>query len=128
MTDDRLNNISKAMAMTLITLICLLVFLAKAFGQDTGNHTHTGADLARFRLVRILPAKVLYIEPNEHGKRVEYEARDSKEIEVNFFQKTKEVLGDEPKKGEYFWFAYCGEDWHLYSIYAVTNEQRKALK
>lgn len=114
MTDDKLNNISRAFAMALITIICLLVFLAKAFGQDTGrntgNHDHETNKLERWRNVRVIPAKVIYVERNEQGTRIEYVARDANEIENGWFQATKETKGDTPKKGEWYFFAFCYAD------------------
>ncbi len=146
MTEDRVGNIGKAIGTVMAVIIIMLAIIAHAFGQErpkesdssatksiqdanaNHSHSHVDASLLRFRLIRIIPAKITYIEPNEKGQRIEYVAKDSKEIENGFFQKTKETLGDEPKKGEYYWFAYCAEDRHLYSIFVPTAEQLKALK
>lgn len=138
MTDDKLANISRAFAMVLITIICLLVFIAKAFGQvadiqppsgqNSATHDHERNQLARWRLIRIIPAKVTYIEKNEKGTRIEYYASDKNEVENGWFQATKETTGETPKKGEIYWFSYCYGDQHLYGIYALTAEQKKGLK
>ena len=138
MTDDKLSNISRAFAMVIIIFICLLVFIAKAFGQvadiqpsggqNSATHDHSTNRLSRWRLVRIVPAKITYIERNEKGTRIEYVTNDQFEIENGYFQTTKETTGDAPKKGEWFWFTYCLDDRYLYGIYKPTVEQLKVLK
>lgn len=139
MTDDKLANISRAFAMALITIICILIFLARAFGQvaenhpsggqnSATNHDHITNRLSRWRLIRILPAKITYVERNEKGTRIEYETHDQFEIENGYFQATAETLGDAPKKGEWMWFSFCVDDRYLYGIYKPTAEQLKVLK
>ena len=129
MTDDKLSNISRAAAMVIIIFICLLVFIAKAFGQsNNSSHDHESNRLNRWRLIRIIPAKVTFIERNEKGTRIEYEAHDRYEIENGWFQATKETTGETPKKGDWMWFSFCYEDRHLYGIYKPTAEQMKVLK
>ena len=135
MTDDKISNISRAIAMVIIILICFLVFVARTFGQENqppsgqnSAHDHVSNRLSRFRLVRVIPAKVTYVERNENGTRIEYIAKDHYEIENGYFQATKETKGDEPKKGDWYWFSFCQDDRHLYGIYRPTQEQLRVLK
>src|SRR5690348_17219086 len=118
MTEDRVGNIGKAIGTVIAVIILSLCIIAKAFGQEnqppSGQnsatspfkenlttptikdsltvHSHTDASLQRFRLVRITsPAKVLYVEPNEKGFKVDYILQDRYEIENGSFQVTKET-------------------------------------
>lgn len=132
MTEDRVGNIGKTIGTVIAVIIIMLAIVAHAFGQDTGrntgNHDHETNKLERWRNVRVIPAKVTYVERNEQGTRIEYVARDANEIENGWFQATKETKGDTPKKGEWYFFAFCYADRHLYGIYIVSVEQKRGLK
>ena len=139
MTEDRVGNIAKALGTVIAVIIIMLAIVAHAFGQVAENHPPSGQNsatdhdhernqLARWRLIRIIPAKVTYIEKNEKGTRIEYYASDKNEVENGWFQATKETTGETPKKGEWMWFSFCQVDRHLYGIYRPTAEQLKVLK
>ena len=138
MTEDRVGNIAKALGTVIAVIVLVLAIIAHAFGQvadiqpsggqNSATHDHSTNRLSRWRLVRIVPAKITYIERNEKGTRIEYATNDQFEIENGYFQTTKETTGDAPKKGEWFWFTYCLDDRYLYGIYKPTVEQLKVLK
>ena len=122
MTEDRVGNIAKAIGTVIAVIIIMLAIVAHAFGQ----HSHTDGSIKRFKLVRITaPAKILYVEPNEFGHKVEYVSQDKYEIENGSFQATKETKGETPKKGKWMWFVFCEEDRYLYAIYELTAEQKR---
>ena len=138
MTEDRVGNIAKALGTVIAVIVLVLAIIAHAFGQvadiqpsggqNSATHDHSTNRLSRWRLVRIVPAKITYIERNEKGTRIEYVTNDQFEIENGYFQTTKETTGDVPKKGEWFWMTFCEADRHLYGIYKPTPEQLKVLK
>ena len=138
MTEDRVGNIAKALGTVIAVIVLVLAIIAHAFGQvadiqpsggqNSATHDHSTNRLSRWRLVRIVPAKITYIERNEKGTRIEYVTNDQFEIENGYFQTTKETTGDVPKKGEWFWFTYCLDDRYLYGLYKPTVEQLKVLK
>jgi hypothetical protein len=133
MTDDKLNNISRAFAMALITIICILVFLAKAFGQDTGrntgNHTHSENSFERFDNIRLRPpGKILNVERVESGTRIDVMFSTKNLLKYETLTLTKETKGDAVIKGGMFWIYLCQEDGYVYAVYSLTDPQKKALK
>lgn len=137
MTDDKLNNISRAFAMVLITIICLLVFLAKAFGQEnhppsgqnSATHTHLDDSFERFDNIRLRPpGKILNVERVENGTKIEVLFSSKHQIKYETLTLTKETKGDAVIKGHYVWIYLCQEDGYVYAIYNVTAEQKRGLK
>lgn len=141
MTDDKLNNVARAMAFTVIMFILLLVFIAKAFGQVAENHPPSGQNSAthshendsfeRFEKLRLLPpAQITYIEPTEKGRKIEYIIRTRLEVRNGSFTIEKGTKVEEAavKKGRMIWILYCSEDGYLVSLVGLTNEQERAMK
>lgn len=138
MTEDRVGNIAKAIGTVMAVIIIMLAIIAHAFGQVAENqppsgqksatHSHTNGSLQRFRLVRIsAPAKILYIEPNETGRKIDTRQEDKNEIEIISFQVGKEAKTDELKKGNFYWVIYCEEDRYVYGVYKLEPVQVKGI-
>ena len=128
MTDDKLSNISRAGAMAIIIFICLLVFIAKAFGQD--SHDHKGTSFKRFDSIRLNPpAKVTGIIQTEQGERIEWVSYDKHEIRNGSFTLSKDTQKD-PKVKEkvWVWIVFCTEDQYVYAVYPLTAIQERAIK
>ena len=124
-------NISRLLAILLILLVLGFVTgtcSGQDTGKDTGNHDHESHRLSRWRLLRVLPAKVTNVEKQEFGTRIEYVANDRFEIQHGYVQSTKETKGVTPKRGEFYWLIFCNADKHAYAIYELEAEQRKAVK
>jgi hypothetical protein len=140
MTDDKLENISRALGCVLACILIMLAFIGWAFGQDvsttgaqnTGNHTgnHEHKDHALIGLNnRVQAVEVLYLEPIENGHRLEWKASDRHRIVYETFTVTKaadvdaEVL--RKPKGKFAWLVWCGDDRFVYALLMVRPEQIK---
>jgi hypothetical protein len=134
MTDDRLNIIAKALALGFLAFIMLLVFIAEAFGQDTGkdtgNHDHKTVTFKRFDSIRLNPpAKITGIIQTEQGERIEWVSYDRYEIRNGAFTLSKDTEKDpKVKKGTWTWIVFCNEDQFVYAIYPLSEKQLGAVK
>jgi hypothetical protein len=127
LTDDKLSNISRAIAFVLIMLICFLVFVAQAFGQD---HDHKTVTFKRFDSIRLNPpAKITGIIQTEQGERIEWVSYDRYEIRNGAFTLSKDTEKDpKVKKGTWTWIVFCNEDQFVYAIYPLSEKQLGAVK
>jgi hypothetical protein len=133
MTDDKLENISRALGCVLACILIMLAFIGYAFGQEdtgknTGNHEHKDHALIGLNN-RVQAVEVLYLEPIENGHRLEWKASDKHRIVYETFTVTKaadvaaEIL--RKPKGKFAWLVWCGDDRFVYALLMVRPEQIK---
>jgi hypothetical protein len=129
MTDDKLENISRALGCVLACILIMLAFIGYAFGQDVSTtYSHDRDDFERFALLRILPpAKLTNVEPNEFGTRIEYVITDRRQVRNGSFQigKGTQTTPEPIKKGKVYWLLYCSADDFLVTIVPVGKDQIK---